>query len=72
MWDAKEPVAEYAQKARLASTLTLSLGDGVVRGGAYSANAAVAGNCRSAIRRPTEVLTITGFRIMVPLTEETR
>jgi formylglycine-generating enzyme required for sulfatase activity len=44
----------------------------VVRGGAYSANAAVAGNCRAAIRRPTEVLTITGFRIMVPLTEETR
>jgi formylglycine-generating enzyme required for sulfatase activity len=39
----------------------------VVRGGAYTANAAIAGNCRAAIRRPTEVLTITGFRIMVPL-----
>jgi formylglycine-generating enzyme required for sulfatase activity len=39
----------------------------VVRGGAYTANAAVAGNCRSAIRRPTEVLTITGFRIKVPV-----
>ena len=38
----------------------------VVRGGAYSANAALAGNRRSAIRRPTEVLTITGFRITVP------
>jgi formylglycine-generating enzyme required for sulfatase activity len=38
----------------------------VVRGGAYTANAAFAGNCRSAIRRPTEVLTITGFRIEVP------
>ena len=41
----------------------------VVRGGAYSANAALAGNCRSAIRRPTEVLTITGFRIMVPVAD---
>src|SRR5260370_31903921 len=32
----------------------------VVRAGAYSANAAVAGNCRAAIRRPTEVLTKIG------------
>ena len=37
----------------------------VVRGGAYTANAALAGNCRAAVRRPTEVLTITGFRIIV-------
>ncbi len=37
----------------------------VVRGGAYTANAEVAGNCRAAIRRPTEVLTITGFRVIV-------
>jgi formylglycine-generating enzyme required for sulfatase activity len=39
----------------------------VVRGGAYTANAALAGNCRAAIRRPTEALAITGFRIMVPV-----
>src|SRR5262245_12767824 len=38
----------------------------VVRGGAYTAQP-IARNCRSAIRRPTEVLTITGFRVMVPL-----
>ena len=38
----------------------------VVRGGAYTAQP-LARNCRSAIRRPTEVLTITGFRVMVPL-----
>lgn len=37
----------------------------VVRGGAYTANAAVAFNCRAAIRRGTEALAITGFRIMV-------
>src|SRR3979490_3109823 len=29
MWDANEAVAEYAQRAKLASTLTLNLGDGV-------------------------------------------
>ena len=39
----------------------------VVRGGAYTANAALARNCRAAVRRPTEALAITGFRIMVPL-----
>jgi formylglycine-generating enzyme required for sulfatase activity len=39
----------------------------VVRGGAYTANAAVARNCRAAVRRPTENLGMTGFRIMVPL-----
>jgi len=37
----------------------------VVRGGAYSANAAFALNCRAAVRRPTEALGITGFRILV-------
>ncbi|HEY6167691.1 MAG TPA: formylglycine-generating enzyme family protein [Verrucomicrobiae bacterium] len=39
----------------------------IVRGGAYTANAAVALNCRAAVRRPTEALGITGFRIMVNL-----
>jgi formylglycine-generating enzyme required for sulfatase activity len=38
----------------------------VVRGGAYTANAATAGNCRSASRRPTEVIVANGFRIIVP------
>jgi formylglycine-generating enzyme required for sulfatase activity len=38
----------------------------VVRGGAYTANAAVVLNCRAAIRKPTESLAITGFRVMVP------
>jgi formylglycine-generating enzyme required for sulfatase activity len=37
----------------------------VVRGGAYTANAATALNCRAAVRRPTESLGNTGFRIMV-------
>jgi len=37
----------------------------VVRGGAYTANAAFALNCRSAVRRPTEALGATGFRIIV-------
>lgn len=37
----------------------------VVRGGAYTANAAAAGNCRSASRRGTEALGMTGFRVMV-------
>jgi formylglycine-generating enzyme required for sulfatase activity len=37
----------------------------VVRGGAYSANAALALNCRAAARRPTENLGLTGFRIAV-------
>ena len=37
----------------------------VVRGGAYTANAATALNCRAAVRRPTESLKVTGFRIMV-------
>jgi formylglycine-generating enzyme required for sulfatase activity len=39
----------------------------VVRGGAYTANAAVALNCRAAARRPTESLAMNGFRIMVPV-----
>jgi len=37
----------------------------VVRGGAFTANAAVALNCRSAVRRPTEALATTGFRVIV-------
>jgi formylglycine-generating enzyme required for sulfatase activity len=37
----------------------------VVRGGAYTANAATALNCRAAVRRPTEALGNTGFRILV-------
>ena len=40
----------------------------VVRGGAYTANAATALNCRAAVRRPTESLGNTGFRIMVSVT----
>jgi formylglycine-generating enzyme required for sulfatase activity len=39
----------------------------VVRGGAYTAAAATALNCRAATRKPTENLVITGFRIMVPV-----
>ncbi len=39
----------------------------VVRGGAYTANAAQVLNCRSATRRGTESLAITGFRVMVTL-----
>jgi len=39
----------------------------VVRGAAYTANAAVALNCRAACRRPTENLGSTGFRIVVTL-----
>jgi formylglycine-generating enzyme required for sulfatase activity len=37
----------------------------VVRGGAYTARAATAGNCRSASRRPTETLGANGFRVIV-------
>ena len=37
----------------------------VVRGAAYTANAATALNCRCACRRPTEALGSTGFRIIV-------
>jgi formylglycine-generating enzyme required for sulfatase activity len=37
----------------------------VVRGGAYTANAAVALNCRAASRRPTEAPALNGFRIVV-------
>jgi formylglycine-generating enzyme required for sulfatase activity len=37
----------------------------VVRGGAFTANAATVLNCRAATRKPTESLMITGFRIMV-------
>ena len=37
----------------------------VVRGGAYTANAALVLNCRAAIRKPTESLQMTGFRIVV-------
>jgi formylglycine-generating enzyme required for sulfatase activity len=39
----------------------------VVRGGAFTANALKAGNCRSASRRPTEGKTLTGFRIIVEI-----
>ena len=39
----------------------------VVRGGAYTANAALAGNCRAGSRRPTEALAMNGFRIAVPV-----
>jgi formylglycine-generating enzyme required for sulfatase activity len=39
----------------------------VVRGAAYTANAALALNCRAACRRPTENLSSTGFRIVVTL-----
>ncbi len=39
----------------------------VVRGGAYTANAALVLNCRAATRKPTESLAITGFRVMVPV-----
>lgn len=38
----------------------------IVRGGAYAANAAVALNCRSASHKPTQVLSLNGFRIIVP------
>lgn len=41
----------------------------VVRGAAYTANAAVALNCRAACRRPTEALGATGFRIIVAVPE---
>ena len=41
----------------------------VVRGGAYTANAAVVLNCRAAIRKPTDSLAITGFRVLVTLAE---
>jgi formylglycine-generating enzyme required for sulfatase activity len=37
----------------------------VVRGGAFTANAALAGNCRAGSRRPTENLAMTGFRVIV-------
>jgi formylglycine-generating enzyme required for sulfatase activity len=39
----------------------------VVRGGAYTANAALVLNCRAATRKPTENLAITGFRVIVPV-----
>lgn len=39
----------------------------VVKGGAYTANAVVVLNCRAAVRKPTENLAITGFRVMVAL-----
>jgi formylglycine-generating enzyme required for sulfatase activity len=38
----------------------------VVRGAAYTANAANALNMRAATRRPTEALAMTGFRVIVP------
>ena len=41
----------------------------VVRGGAYTANAAGALNCRCATRRPTEAPMMTGFRILVKVAE---
>jgi formylglycine-generating enzyme required for sulfatase activity len=39
----------------------------VVRGGAYTALAATGFTCRAALRRPTEALAITGFRVMAPV-----
>jgi formylglycine-generating enzyme required for sulfatase activity len=39
----------------------------VVRGGAYTANAAGALNCRAATHRPTESLMMNGFRFIVPV-----
>jgi formylglycine-generating enzyme required for sulfatase activity len=39
----------------------------IVRGGAYTANAALVLNCRAACRKPTESLAITGFRVIVPV-----
>lgn len=39
----------------------------VVRGAAFTANAAVALNCRAACRRPTEAVAINGFRIIITL-----
>jgi len=44
--------------------------DHVIRGGAYTANALMAGNCRSASRRPTESLKTTGFRVIVEIEEK--
>jgi formylglycine-generating enzyme required for sulfatase activity len=38
----------------------------IIRGGAFTANAAFARNCRSGSRRPTERAEVTGFRIIVP------
>jgi formylglycine-generating enzyme required for sulfatase activity len=37
----------------------------IVRGGAYTANAALVLNCRAACRKPTESLAMNGFRIVV-------
>ena len=39
----------------------------VIRGGAFTANAAIARNCRSASRRGTERQEMNGFRIIVPV-----
>jgi formylglycine-generating enzyme required for sulfatase activity len=39
----------------------------VVRGGAYTANAALVLNCRAAIRKPTESIAMNGFRFVVPV-----
>jgi formylglycine-generating enzyme required for sulfatase activity len=39
----------------------------VIRGGAFTANAAFAKNCRSGSRRPTERQEANGFRIVVPI-----
>ena len=41
----------------------------VVRGGAYTANAALALNCRCAVHKPTEALAMNGFRIVVSVPE---
>jgi formylglycine-generating enzyme required for sulfatase activity len=41
----------------------------VVRGGAYTANAAAVLNSRAATRKPTESLAITGFRVIVAIGE---
>ena len=42
----------------------------VVRGGAFTANAALALNLRAAVHRPTEALAMTGFRIIVTVPEK--
>lgn len=61
---AKEPLADATDPTGPA---TGDPKNHVVRGGAYTANAATALNCRSATRRPTESIKITGFRVIVPV-----
>ena len=69
--NAREFVRDFYKEAPLEdATDPVGPADGdpknhVVRGGAYTANAAVALNCRCASRRPTEKLQSNGFRIVV-------